>query len=50
MTRPIKTIFKVETTEKEDLERLTIKDFPLAYSQNLEKEVKKLMKVRHQSG
>ena len=33
MTRPIKTIFKVETTKKEDLERLTTKYFPSAFSQ-----------------
>ena len=32
-SKPVRTIFKIQTAEKEDLERLTTKDFPPAFSQ-----------------
>ena len=33
MTKPICTILKVETTDKQDTERMTAADFPATFSQ-----------------
>ena len=33
MIKPIKTVFKVETTEKYDPKRITVEYFPLKFSQ-----------------
>ena len=33
MTKPIRTIFKVESTEKEDIDRMAAEDFPVWFSQ-----------------
>ena len=33
MTKPIRTVFKVETTDKEDTDKMTVADFPATFSQ-----------------
>ena len=32
-TKPIHTVLKVETTDKEDIDRMTVADFPATFSQ-----------------
>ena len=33
ITKPIRTVLKVETTNKEDIDRITAADFPATFSQ-----------------
>ena len=33
MVKPIRTILKVESTDKEDTDRMTLVDFPTSFSQ-----------------
>ena len=49
MTKPICTILKVETTDKQDIDRITVVDF-LLHSHSSKKEVDQSMNPKHQSG
>ena len=49
MTKPICTILKVETTDKQDIDRMTVVDF-LLHSHSSKKEVDQSMKPKHQNG
>ena len=48
-TKPICIILKVETTDKQDIDRMTVVDF-LLHSHSSKKEVDQSMKPKHQNG
>ena len=48
-TKPIHIVLKVETTDKEDNDRMTATDFPATLSQ-FKEEVDRSMKLKHRNG